>query len=71
MKRSYIATKPFRDMDGLVKSVGDTVIADDDRAAHLRSVGLIGGAIKVETASVKAPEKATMKKPEPKEKRRR
>lgn len=41
----YIVIKPFRDISGF-KSPGETIELDDNRAAKLRSQGLIGGVVK-------------------------
>jgi hypothetical protein len=39
----YKVIKPFRDIDGSFKMMGDSVKADDQRAAKLRRHGVIGG----------------------------
>lgn len=46
----YLVIKPFRDISGF-KMPGDYVVLSDDRAAKLRTIGLIGG-------TCKEPEKA-------------
>lgn len=54
----YIVTKPFKDIDGVVKKEGEIVEVEGFRVAKLRRYGLIGAYR--ETATFKPPEKATL-----------
>lgn len=56
MMRRYVVIQPFIDL-GTFRRPGDIVEADDERAAKLRSMGLIGGTV-IEAAVVEPPENA-------------
>lgn len=59
----YLVIRPFNEL-GVFKRPGDYVEADDQRAAQLRSMGLIGGRYQepIDTAVPKAPIRKAIKK---------
>ena len=74
----YTVVKPFKNIDGSFLKPGDTIEADNGRAAALRANGLIGSLTVnpqemarlpvPETASVEPPETAVQPKPKAKAK---
>lgn len=60
----YLVIKPFQDITGF-KQTGDHVELDDNRAAKLRRMGLIGGRYQpsIQTATIKPTETREVKEP--------
>jgi hypothetical protein len=53
----FHVVKPFRDVDGKWKAIGQTVELGPDRASKLRRYGMIGGQVVPEKAIAPPPER--------------